>query len=775
MSPLLPYFLSNTDTSDDVWLEVGAGGNDVTFTADGGTTVATWANALKGTDRAVVDLKRDVPNNTVELIVDGVSKGTRSYSVPFPANARLVVGAKAGGDFLDGSVAMAAVVADGLSSAASETLAAIAAQGADDPDPTAYYDGDVPGCRWSGMAMASTSLRPAPGGQRMERIVADLEEKLEKLRHEGGSLSRWFSVGRGTFDVETVSGSPGDINPRRFRQGGHGVEFELEALPYMRGAPSVAGSLVTETTKPVISMVVDAPEGTVRALGSAEFGNSATVDRFGLVAGIEVADYTDGAPNVENYLEAEALTPINGASIVAETGAHGGSGQVVRLYGTTNAWQGGLTTQKGEGAGADLAHVGTFAVWARIMLDENSHRSYLRFVYAQGDLKRRQALDPVSVPTAAIKIAHGGAESGLNQPVLVKLGVIRLERPAAGQTARWRGEVQCRSASPGDRSSVDVDDIRLIPAGEAYAEIVSPAVTPPVIGAYGADSMEGARGLHGTTPDVGTPWVSAGAAPDFSVANGYAERSASGLRIATIGPAKTEQAATVQVYSTAGTSECGLVGRYIDSSNCLQATLSIGAAGGTSRLRLQRRVAGVAAVLKDVYIGPYMPGHHLTRTKLALSIYHDLTLWVRTDGRIFVFVNGELMIALPASTIFASGGALASGSMGIWDEGIGTDTRRYDNYAAWVPEPDAIAFGTKKVRWTYEGANRDDASSSTTSPLHVAGNHLLIPPRRRDGRKMRVVGFLTRGYPGLTADEDANPDPSTLQLTTTPRYLSVRR
>lgn len=668
-----------------------------------------------------------------------------------------------------------------LTTDAWETIRAAVARAADASDPYSYFDGDIPGCRWSGMAMASTSLRPAPGGQRMERIVADLEEKLEKLRHEGGSLSRWFSVGRGTFDVETVSGSPGDINPRRFRQGGHGVEFELEALPYMRGAPSVAGSLVAETTLPVVSTVVDAPEGTALALGSMEIGNDSGYDRFGLVAGVEVADYTDGAANVENYLEAEALTPINGASTQSVSGAHGGSTQTVRIYGAPGTWQGGLTTQKGGGAGADLAHVGTYVVWARIFLREASKRSWLRLVYGLGDLKRRQALDPILTPLPPIR---SGTEL---TPVLVKLGTVTVERPPAGQTARWRGEVQIKSAEKRARSHVDVDELRCVPAGEGYAEIMSPTILggPDAVGMYATDLFETASvaPLNGRTPDQGSAWSTTGSTTDWVTGSGNAgdlqrgTQSDASPRVGTTPGAKTEVAVSIDAKASAGASELGLIARYVDASNYLFASLTPGDSG-FSTVKVGRYVAGTLTVLRSLFVGPYIEGQNITRAKFANGIWHSLLLWARADGRVLFYIDGELMIALATESVLRSGGALASGTAGIYDRNATAvaDDRRYDNFRAWVPDPDSITFAGKKVRWTHAGANRDDASGSTVSPLHIDGQNLLIPPKRRDGRKLRAVAFLTRGYPGLSSDDDNTPtDPTTLQLTTTPRYLSVRR
>ena len=102
MSLLLLFNPASAFTGDDVWLKALAGTNNVVFSANGGTTVATWTNALSGTAPAALALKRDVPNNTVELFVNGVSKGVLTYTVAFPAGAQLRIGATATGKFFGG-------------------------------------------------------------------------------------------------------------------------------------------------------------------------------------------------------------------------------------------------------------------------------------------------------------------------------------------------------------------------------------------------------------------------------------------------------------------------------------------------------------------------------------------------------------------------------------------------------------------------------------------------------------------------------------------------
>lgn len=65
-----------------------------------------------------------------------------------------------------------------------------------------YFDGDTPGCYWTGTRGASSSTRRATGGARYAGIKSDIEDKVAKLDRYGGTLRRTLPSGeRITFDV----------------------------------------------------------------------------------------------------------------------------------------------------------------------------------------------------------------------------------------------------------------------------------------------------------------------------------------------------------------------------------------------------------------------------------------------------------------------------------------------------------------------------------------------------------------------------------------------
>lgn len=99
-----------------------------------------------------------------------------------------------------------------------------------------YFDGDTPGCYWTGTRGASSSTRRASGGARYAGIKNDIEDKIAKLDRSGGTLRRTLPSGeRITFDViqaRIVSWSEDPIAElRRVIKG----ELEFTCKPYGRG------------------------------------------------------------------------------------------------------------------------------------------------------------------------------------------------------------------------------------------------------------------------------------------------------------------------------------------------------------------------------------------------------------------------------------------------------------------------------------------------------------------------------------------------------------
>lgn len=100
-----------------------------------------------------------------------------------------------------------------------------------------YFDGDTPGCYWTGTRNASTSQRRAPGGKRYAGIRADVEDKIAAMTSAGGTYRRTLPTGESiTFDVLEASLSSWEetveAEQYRFVKG----KLEFVCKPYGRGS-----------------------------------------------------------------------------------------------------------------------------------------------------------------------------------------------------------------------------------------------------------------------------------------------------------------------------------------------------------------------------------------------------------------------------------------------------------------------------------------------------------------------------------------------------------
>ncbi len=131
-----------------------------------------------------------------------------------------------------------------------------------------------------------------------------------------------------------------------------------------------------------------------------------------------------------------------------------------------------------------------------------------------------------------------------------------------------------------------------------------------------------------------------------------------------------------------------------------------------------------------------------------------MQLFVNAAGQWVAAVNGEVRLAGIDSAL-ATGGALATGKVGILDfnNDATVCTRTFDNFSAWVPVVDAVAFASQSVELTTQGILREDASGTAYGPVSwVEGDLPRIPPSGQEARTLEV--FLK----GSRGDLDSLPD-----------------
>jgi hypothetical protein len=212
-----------------------------------------------------------------------------------------------------------------------------------------YFDGDTPGCAWTGTPHASTSTRPASNGTRFRAAVADLEAKVAKLALTGGTL-RWVNDGGEsfTFDVLATDQYDKTLDVAYFSGPVAIATIQLTARPYARQPEVTLSSHSSGFFSETIT-------GDVPALARLVITDTATQNYAFLVWGVD--PFNSGASYA---LQAEAGT-LGAGTLAATAGASGsGNNSVAQDLSPASTWLGGLTIT------AD--RIGTFRVFARVRL-----------------------------------------------------------------------------------------------------------------------------------------------------------------------------------------------------------------------------------------------------------------------------------------------------------------------------------------------------------------------------------------------------------------------
>jgi len=99
-----------------------------------------------------------------------------------------------------------------------------------------YFDGDTPGCAWTGTRNASTSTRAATGGARYAAIRGAIESKIAKLDQYGGTYRRTLPTGEHIiFDVQAARLVSWQEDPLAEQNRYVKAAIEFTCKPYGRG------------------------------------------------------------------------------------------------------------------------------------------------------------------------------------------------------------------------------------------------------------------------------------------------------------------------------------------------------------------------------------------------------------------------------------------------------------------------------------------------------------------------------------------------------------
>lgn len=183
------------------------------------------------------------------------------------------------------------------------------------------------------------------------------------------------------------------------------------------GAGTVTVSNVGSSTASVPAII----EGDYPARCRIRITDQSGIDQHAFAWALRSRHY-DSAETAKSYYEAEEMTPLNGAEVVAGSGSVGD--QVYMASIPTNAWTPVLLTSLADGS--PLTHQGNYRVRARIATGVKSYS--VRLVWGSGTLAAPVENDAVLTP----------ATSGFK---IFDLGIVRLAPQPVGSNA-WYGVIQ---------------------------------------------------------------------------------------------------------------------------------------------------------------------------------------------------------------------------------------------------------------------------------------------------------------------------------------------
>jgi hypothetical protein len=606
-----------------------------------------------------------------------------------------------------------------------------------------------------------------------------LRGKVAKLHREGGTL-KWSRKDGSVrvFDILASDGWSTSID-LVYENGIAVVSLSFLALPRIRAATVTQADRI-ETTLPALIATEAALLGDVTGTGALTIDNDASLDWWGVLLGLEQDhDYTftDSTGSGGLFYQAESRTALGGSATAAgPAGASGSGSNVMRNTALFPSYQAILSSQA-SGGGAHWTHAGTFRVVARVHAPSaNVGTVTIAVEYGQGDFRTFTRND-----NDARQLGPGLTGAWR----LANLGLVTIPRVENG-AQRWEARIVARSTAAGD--DIDIDWLALFPTQQGYAEVQSiiRSATPTVVSAR--DEFDQAAGaLTAKVLPVGGTWAGAGDADDFTVDAGLhvAQRTATGDtseetgRYALAGTGTfTNTAVTVDYTSTllatspvAGQYMGGILARYTDVSNWLWAGIYVDRSPSDVKIKIRKRVAGTVTDVATLDVFDVFSAHEFTE-----NLTYSMALQVDTTGRASFWINSTTPVMTVADSALATGGALASGRVGLYDVNstASASTRTFDNFVAWVPVVDmAVPAGQSLAIRSNSALREDPTGSFWQRPSRYIGSYLQVPPAGAEARNCRymIKPLLHPEDPAGGTWLDDRIDDMSARLTYEPGYL----
>lgn len=631
-------------------------------------------------------------------------------------------------------------------------------------EATPYFDGDTPGCDWSGARHGSTSSRPAPDGTRFARIYRDVFESLDRMKRERSGTYRRIAPGFNptVYDIRSleIMEAPQEDISHAMKRAEVGLAFE--ALPGGRGPEIQIGGNFDELAKPAVSLLAENVPGDMPALGRLQLEDRQGQLQLAAWWGLQQQNYS-AAASAELFYEAESRTPVGLAALAANGSASGAGNNVVRHTKLVNAWQAVLSTQA-AGAGAHLSHVGSYRVLARVSHPPiNSGEVSIRLAWTQGDFVNVTENDPVTF----------GVDERETDFSIEDLGIVTLDKAPAGTTQRWEGRVLAKSTT--NSGWVDVDWLLLIPIDEGSGEVRAASTPPPAVSMVAFDAYEQAAGaLTGKAAALGGVYVvhEGSDTDDFQVS--AIEKLISRTAVSDTGelmPGISGRAvglpvnlATVAMSYDFKTSNLNTFVqafqflRYKDKNNFVWVRSGTNEAGTQTWVDFNIRVAGESTYATGTaYLGG---GNRTEWQRLTTVLYGEL---------FFVYLgpsSGTQTLLL--SGVTSKLAALAAGGAYIGDRcGNATATTRwFDNLRVWEPTIDAAIYPNRMLEVRDNLVRRQDKEGVTWGEAPYEGDYLLVPQAGPEKRVSRIIAKASRN-----PEVDTGIDDIRAKLFVVPRYL----
>ena len=646
------------------------------------------------------------------------------------------------------------------------------------PDTQWASSVDTEGARRAGShpqnrTVTATVLIDKSTAAALQTAEQTLTRKIAKLNREGGELLLTLpSTSTITFDVEDAYLSR-PFTPQTAR--GNIAEYNLTFVckPYGRGAEQDLGDN-PETTLPALIFTEASIPGDVPALGRLVADNdNASVNMWQLIWGLESRYYSSSA-NAALYYEAEGRTALSETASAVGSGAS--ATNVMRNSALTSTYKALMSTQA-TGGGAHFSHVGTFRVYARMMVaGGGSSTVTVALEWSEADFMRYTRNPEVQLT--------GTGSSSVQGWELVDLGLVALT-PVTSGTQRWEGRIIGKSTLTND--ILDIDYLMIVPVAEGSGIASAVARDFTSTGYVSEDhftSTTAGNALNARVAPTGGTWATSGDATDLAFTDSFITNGSEGLargvasstsgRLAVLG---TTNYSSVTVQTSVGRDgtpsatghelRLGVIARWTDASNYLRAYLKIPYVGDAPvGLVIEQRVSGVTSTIAS------MSG---ISVNVAMNQLQPLRLTVYTTGEavLKLFNNAGTVVEAECSGFSAAlmaGGTLATGEPGIWDySATSTHNRYYDDFLVWVPGIDAAAFGNQSIEVRHDRVQREDSGGTMwTKVSSYEGDYLLVPASGAEARTVRMIVKFLRGD-GI----DNGIDDLSARLFVTPRYLTV--